>query len=294
VKKYSWKWAALCVAAAGLLWGCAPRADMEQLQQNQFALRGMVANDRQQMDALQERLNRLSDQVTELSHQGSAGGAPAGNKQLASLGDRVTKLEAELAALQAAGAVAPSPTAPGTAEAPPGTAAVAPPSPSAAPPTSEVAALPPTAAAPGAPSWNADLDSEIESAQRTSQPGAKLYRAGLDAMKEGKYQLAVTRFADLQHRYPKSELTEPAEYFAANALYETGKYDQSILEFNDLSMRFPKGRFASASLLRQAQAFLKLNDRIDARLTLQKLLNDHANSPEAGEANAILKQLASN
>ncbi len=292
MKTYSRKWVAVSAVAAGLLWGCGPSADMTQLQQNQFALRGMVANDRQQMDALQERVNRLNDKVTELSHQGAQGGA--GNKQLASISDRLTKLEAEVATLQAAGAVAPSPTAPGTAEAPPGAPGV-PPSPSTAGPTSEVAALPPTSpVTPKARSWSADLDSEIDAAQRTSQPGAKLYRAGLDAMKEGKYQVAVSRFAELQHKYPKSELTEPAEYFAANALYETGKYDQSILEFNDLSMRFPKGRFASASLLRQAQAFLKLNDRIDARLTLQKLVNDHANSPEAGEANELLKQMASN
>jgi len=48
--------------------------------------------------------------------------------------------------------------------------------------------------------------------------------------------------------------------------------NKAILQFNDLVMRFPKGKYASAALLREAQAFLKLNDRIDARLTLQKLV----------------------
>ena len=48
-------------------------------------------------------------------------------------------------------------------------------------------------------------------------------------MKAGKYPLAVTRFTKLQHAYPKSPLSEPAEYFAANALFETGSYDQAIL-----------------------------------------------------------------
>ena len=93
-------------------------------------------------------------------------------------------------------------------------------------------------------------------------------------MKAGKYPLAVIEFTKVQHRYPKSPLCEPAEYFAANALFETDGFDQAILQFNDLVMRFPKGKYAAAALLREAQSFVKLNDRIDARLTLQKLAAD--------------------
>ena len=93
----------------------------------------------------------------------------------------------------------------------------------------------------------------LPNAATSKDPGMKIYRDGLDAMKAGKYPLAVTKFTKLQHPYPKSPLSEPAEYFAANALYETGKYDQAILQFNDLVMRFPKGRFARAALLREAR-----------------------------------------
>jgi len=110
-------------------------------------------------------------------------------------------------------------------------------------------------------------------------------------MKGGDYPSAVARFGALMRRYPKSDLTEPAEYFSANALYEQGKYEQSILQFNDLVIRSPKGRYASAALMREAQAFLKINDRIDARLTLQKLLADHSASAEASAANSMLKNL---
>jgi tol-pal system protein YbgF len=271
----------------GLIWGCTPQADMQQMQSNQFALRGMIANDRQQIEALQVRVKRLSDQIAEIRHGGTAG-ASSNNGQTAALNDRVTKLEAEVAALQAgaaaaAGPAAGAPAAGGPVGAPePAVAAVTPPS----------AAAPPPPAMPSGPEWKSQLDGEIGAARKTAQPGAKLYRAGLDAMRESKYALAMARFAELQHKYPKSELTEPAEYFAANALYETGKFDQSILQFNDLVMRFPKGRFASAALLREAQAFLKLNDRIDARLTLQKLVSDHSQAPEAPIANAMLKNMA--
>ena len=43
----------------------------------------------------------------------------------------------------------------------------------------------------------------------------------------------------------------------------------------------------------KAQAFVKLNDRIDARLTLQKLVTDHAGTPQADAANTMMKDLAS-
>jgi tol-pal system protein YbgF len=157
---------------------------------------------------------------------------------------------------------------------------------------------PPSPAAPappmvsGSPSWRAMVNAELASAQSSSDPAAKVYRAGLIAMKAGKYPNAIGVFQGLQRRYPKSPLSEPAEYFSANALYELGKYDQSILQFNDLVMRFPRGRFASASLLSEAQAFMKMGDRIDARLTLQKLLSDHPDAPEATSARAMMNSLA--
>ena len=58
-------------------------------------------------------------------------------------------------------------------------------------------------------------------------------------------------------------------------------------------MRFPKGKYACAALLREAQAFVKLNDRIDARLTLTKLTGDCSGSPQAVAADTMMKDLSS-
>jgi tol-pal system protein YbgF len=265
----------LAVLAALALGACATSTDLEQLNQNQLQVRGMVASDRQQIDSLQNQIRRLSDQLTELKH-----GSAEGGDSLASVNQRLTKLEADVSALQAA--MASGGGVPGAAGAAvPGAAA-----PAAGAPVAGVPVEP-------QPTWPQELDSEIDAAQSSRAEGVKLYREGLAAMKDGKYPLAVAKFAKLQHSYPKSELGEPAEYFSANALYESGKYDQAILQFNDLVMRFPKGRFASQALLRQAEAFLKMNDRIDARLTLQKLMSDHAGTPEATAANTMMKNLVS-
>ncbi len=260
--------------ALALLAGCGQSAvDLRQLNQNEFTLRGMIASDRQEIASLQQQIQRLRDEITELKH----GGTAAGNAAPSSAADeRLAALESEVNALQAALPAIPA-AAPVGAEVSPTT----PPAPGGA------------SAAPAAPSptWPRELETELAAVKNSKQPGAKLFREGLVAMKSGNYPAAIVRFAKVEHSYPKSPLSEPAEYFAANALYESGKSDQAILQFNDLVMRFPRGRFASHALLREAQAFLKLNDKIDARLTLQKLMADHAGTPQAAAAAGLIKTL---
>src|SRR5262249_40118170 len=134
------------------------------------------------------------------------------------------------------------------------------------------------------------LDQEL--AANHSDPGAKLYRSGLTDLKAGEYAQGVAKMQDLQRKYPKSDLSEPAEFFAGNGLFELGKFDQAILQFNDLTMRFPNGHYSTASLLREAQAFVKINDPIDARLTLQKLIAEHPDAPEAPMARSMMESLA--
>ncbi|MGH7987027.1 MAG: tetratricopeptide repeat protein [Candidatus Binataceae bacterium] len=253
---------------------------MQQLQTNQFALRGMIANDRQQIDAVQQQVSQLNERLTELQHNTPKSG---GSSQITALNQKVSQLQSQVAALQTNGANAGA-----AAGAPGGNAGtVAPNAPSG---TAPPAVTPPPVVT--GPSWRAELQREIVAARNSGEPGAALYRAGLSDMQAGHYAQANARLQELQHRFPKSALGEPAEYFSGNALYELGKYDQAILQFNDVVMRFPRGRFASASLLREAQAFMKIGDRIDARLTLQKLLHDYADSAQAPAAKSMMQQLS--
>ncbi len=287
MRKANWPIGAIAVFAAALaLAGCAEQGDLAQLNQNEFTLRGMIASDRQQINSLKQQIQRQNDQNEELTHAATGAGGDA-----SSMNDRVASLEAEVKALQAGMAATPGAIPPPGAPADSVGGAPAPGMPSAEAPSGGPA--PPATPAEIAPTWPSELDQEIADAATSNEPGVKIYREGLDAMKAAKYPLAVARFTKLQHAYPKSALSEPAEYFAANALFETGGYDQAILQFNDLVMRFPKGKYAGAALLREAQAFVKLNDRIDARLTLQKLVADHAGTPEAEAANTMMKDLAS-
>jgi TolA-binding protein len=337
----------LALVAAVALAGCVLPEDNQQTQKDQ-ELRTTVASDRQQINALQDEVSRLKDQIAEMEHNADEGGSSATDRT------RLAELEREVQALKSGSSAPPSepagPSAPAPSETggrpifagpsggPPGFGGprgMVAPAPEPGPGPSdrsgamnanaddsadadndnspdrddngpEVAsntpppyvARPAPAPAPGppmvsgSPSWRALLGQELASSQSSGDAAAKVYRMGLADMKAGKYAHAVGVFQGLQRKYPKSSLSESAEYFSANALYELGKYDQSILQFNDLVMRFPRGRFASASLLSEAQAFMKMNDRIDARLTLQKLLGEHPSAAEAPTARAMMNSLA--
>ena len=152
---------------------------------------------------------------------------------------------------------------------------------------------------PAVTGWQPALDQALAAASNSTEPGSRVYRDGLVDMKAANYPHAISKFQAFQRAHPKSPLVEPAEYFSANALFELGardpsNYNQAILQFNDLAMRFPKGRFAADAQLREAQAFLRTNDSLDARLTLQKLVRDHPGTPEAASADTMMKNIASN
>lgn len=293
------------LAAAVLGTGCAATSDVNQLSQNQQSLRQMIANDRQQMDQLQEEYARLNDRVTEMQHGGKLGG---GSKEIASINRRLTRLESAINALQGG----PAATAPGTAPGPaaaPGTAGaagaastgstVASLGPGVKPPPAPPAAGASTSSMPSIPEWQSMIGPAIADARNSTEPGAGLYRGGLADMQAGRFPEAVKKFQAFQRLNPKSPLTEPAEYFSANALFELGaqdpsNYNQAILQFNDLAMRYPSGRFAASAELREAQAFLRTNDPLDARLTLEKLVRDHPNTAEASAAHLMMKSMANN
>ena len=52
--------------------GCVPPGDQSQATEN-ADLRAMVASDQQQINAMQEKIGDLNDQLTELQHNGGSG-----------------------------------------------------------------------------------------------------------------------------------------------------------------------------------------------------------------------------
>ena len=93
MRKTNWLIGVAVLAAAFALAGCADQSGMEQLNKNEFTLRGMIASDRQQIDALKAQVARQNDQIEELQHNTT----PVAG-QASGVNDRVASLEAEVKA----------------------------------------------------------------------------------------------------------------------------------------------------------------------------------------------------
>jgi tol-pal system protein YbgF len=107
------------------------------------------------------------------------------------------------------------------------------------------------------------------------------------------YRAAVPRLKEFLQKYPDSTLAEGAQYWLGESFYGIKEYDQAILEFDGVRRRFPKGEKVPAALLKQGLAFAEINDRLDARLILQELVERFPESEEAAKAKQRLKSLDS-
>jgi len=116
------------------------------------------------------------------------------------------------------------------------------------------------------------------------------YKLALRALNDQQYDKAIQQFRNFQRKYPNSDMADDAQYLIGESYFAQKDYNRAILEFNDV-LKYRRGDKIPAALLRQAQAFLEIGDRTDARLILQKLVNDYPNSEQAREAKDRLQTL---
>lgn len=117
------------------------------------------------------------------------------------------------------------------------------------------------------------------------------YQQGLQSYARGDYQRSVQSLRNYVSRNPRDPLVPVAQYWIGEAYFSQGKYNESILAFNEILVTWPDSDRKPAALLRQADAFARTGDKIDARMILQKLIEDHPGSSEAAEAKEQLRVL---
>jgi tol-pal system protein YbgF len=257
----------LCLAACV---GCATRADLLQLNQEQRETRALVADQSVAIEGLRRRLDILRG---ELGESGRRRGGAAASSDLA---QRVNDLETRVAGLEqerAGGEMTPPPlgTTPGQEELP---------RPAEAPT--------PVAASPQNPQ-EAALAKEEAALQNTR--GDTDYREALGLIRQGTCSQAVPKLRDFIRKNPKSDLADNAQYWIGNCYYAQRDYNRAILELNEVLLKYPKGDKVPAALVMLADAFADSGDKIDARLILQKLISDHPKTEEAEHGRQKLRTL---
>ena len=114
---------------------------------------------------------------------------------------------------------------------------------------------------------------------------------------EGMRLYHAKKFGDARHQMyqylknqPRGPKAPEARYYLADSFYQEGKYREAGVEFNKLRLQYPKSILAPAGLLRQALCYKNQQQMGTYRSTLQKLVKAYPNSPEAKEAQKMLKE----
>ncbi len=262
---------ALCPLILLGLWlaGCATQADLQLVQNERKAIRTQVANTGASIDSLQRKVQQLQGQIEEFRHRlaqvskQESGTGP----QLRNLEERLVALEGQMRSVRRRPGYGPDEPAlsnPRT-------------------PTRSPALPVPPRTPPSQPSTSTPSTNDTPECQ-------DLYRGAVRLFQDQKYNPAIQEFRTFQRRCPESQMADDAQYWIGESHYVQNDYNRAILEFNDV-LSYRRGDRVAAALLRQAQAFLAIGDKTDARLILQKLVSDHPSAAETVEAQTMLQTL---
>jgi len=124
----------------------------------------------------------------------------------------------------------------------------------------------------------------------SSAAADKYYTEGMRLYHAKKYPEARHELYQYLKNQPRGSKSPEARYYLADSFYHEGKYPEAGVEFNKLRLQSPKSILAPAGLLRQALCYKNQQQMGTYRSTLQKLVKAFPNSPEAKEAQKMLKE----
>jgi len=124
----------------------------------------------------------------------------------------------------------------------------------------------------------------------SSAASEKNYTEGMRLYHAKKYDEARHQLYQYLKNQPRGPKAPEARYYLADSFYQEGKYGEAGVEFNKLRLQSPKSILAPAGLLRQALCYKNQQQMGTYRSTLQKLVKAYPNSPEAREAQKMLKE----
>ena len=116
------------------------------------------------------------------------------------------------------------------------------------------------------------------------------YAMALQLLREQQYDKAVEQLRSFQRIYPTSEMADDAQYWIGESYFLQNDFNRAILEFNDV-LKYRRGDKRPDALVRQAEAFLEIGDKTDARLILRKVITDYPQSDAARKARDLLRTL---
>ena len=275
---------ALAVAAVlGLAAGCVSGSDIDQLHRHISALEKQV-DALQKQSSSKDEVAKLNESLTKQSNTLLRSNADLGTKfddltremqslagKLEDTNRRLAQLSQQIAEVQSrasGGAVLASPAAsPGS----------APPAPVAGGSLVSGAAL--GAAAASAPKGSGGISPSDLFAQATAD------------YQRGRYDLARQGFEDYAEKFPRTDLSDDALYWAGECWAAQKKPREAIASFDKLFRTYPQSDKAPAAHLKKGLAHLELGEKAQAMVELNYVVNQFPASDEAKSARQRLKAL---
>jgi tol-pal system protein YbgF len=117
------------------------------------------------------------------------------------------------------------------------------------------------------------------------------YDAAYQVFKDKKYKEAREKFEAFIKDYPKSDLTDNAQFWIAETYYAEKDYEDAILAYEALLKKYPDSKKTSSALLKQAFSFIEINDAKTGKIILNKLIQKYPDSRDAELARKRLAEL---
>lgn len=119
----------------------------------------------------------------------------------------------------------------------------------------------------------------------------ELYNAAYSKLARGDFKGSRDEFKKFLELFPQTEYSDNAQFWIGEAYYREKKYEESILGFEDVIKKYPQGNKVPDAMLKQAFAFIALNDSNSAKLLLQKIIERYPSTEQAEIARTKIKGL---
>ena len=118
-----------------------------------------------------------------------------------------------------------------------------------------------------------------------------LYQNALRDFTSGKYDLARQEFSDYLANFPSNDLASNAQFYLGEIDYAQGNYKVAIGAYVKVMNQYPRSFKVAASLLKKAQAEVKLGQKQAGIRDLREVVRKYPGSDEARQAQARLHEL---
>ena len=133
-------------------------------------------------------------------------------------------------------------------------------------------------------------DTEKTAKKQPASNAEEQYDNALQLFRRGQYDAARNEFNSYLQKYPKSDLSDNAQFWLGECYYAEKSYGEAIAAYEKTIKEYPKSDKVSSAMLKQGMAFLQLGDSTAGKILLKKVVKEYPNSNQAKIARSKLAQ----